>query len=241
MKYPAGLHPGWRAVYGETSMKLDPRLLLLMLLPMSGGCSWLHYSIENLACTPVNWFEECAFRHHIQQLACDAWERVEHDDSTDHSPAYAAGFRAGFVDFIESNGTGEPPAAPPKRLQQAGYRTPNAQLDIADWFAGFRHGSRVARETGIRDRFVIPISLPPRPVVGEPPPREAVIAPSDAFPPAPTPTPKEAPAKPAEPAKMPSKTSAPVPAPGSPAPEATVLRSGEIPLLPAPSNLRDER
>ncbi len=121
-------------------MKLVLRMLLL-LLPLSSGCSWLNYSIENLACAPVDWFQECTFRRHMHQLAREALRQVEHDEGKECSHNYASGFEAGFVDYIESNGTGEPPAMPPNRLQRAGFRTPNAQMEIADWNAGFRHGA----------------------------------------------------------------------------------------------------
>ena len=218
-------------------MKLD-LLIFVLLLPISSGCSWLNYSVENIACAPVEWFQECAFRHHMHQLANEAWQQAEHDDRVEHSPAYACGFKEGFVDYIESNGTGEPPAMPPKKLQQAGFRTPNAQMEIADWFVGFRHGARVARETGLRDRFVIPISLPPRPVVGEP---DSTKGPSDAFPPVPIPVAPSpnasAPSSAAPPGVPTPSPSASTPSPVEPLPDAPV----PIPPLPAPSNEPKDR
>jgi hypothetical protein len=55
-----------------------------------------------------------------------------------------------------------------------------------DWFAGFRHGASVARETGLRERVLVPIALPPRKSV-------ETGTPTEHFPPAPSPVPPAAP------------------------------------------------
>lgn len=161
---------------------------LLLLMPLLGGCSWVGYSLQNVWAAPVDWFEECKFRHEMRQLAREGWRQVEHADGGPYSPAYAHGFKCGFVDFVESNGTGEPPAMPPYHLQRDGYRTPDAQQEIEDWNAGFRRGASAARASGLRDRFVVPIALPPRPDAGELA-REEAATQRPAFPPTPTPTP----------------------------------------------------
>jgi hypothetical protein len=171
-------------------MKLGLRVLAA-LLPIASGCSWSHYATENLASAPVDCIQEWSFRHEIHRLANDAWRQIETAEPDHYSHAYAHGFKDGFVDYVEYNGTAEPPAMPPVKLQREGMRTPKAQQDIEDWFAGFRHGAHVARESGLRERFLVPIALPPQPVVGEPE-REAMRA-REAFPPMPSPVPPPAP------------------------------------------------
>lgn len=176
-------------------MKVGVRVLLL-LMPMLSGCNgstYLYYSLQNLVSAPVDYCDEWSFRWHVKQLAREAWRHVERDDATPHSAAYAQGFKKGFVDYVESNGTGDPPGAPPAHLQRAGYRTPDAHQDILDYYEGFRHGANVARASGIRERFVVPIALPPRPASGE----EAATSQRGASSPSiplPAPTPLAAPA-----------------------------------------------
>ncbi len=92
----------------------------------------------------------------------------------------------------------------------------------------------------MRERFVIPIALPPRPVVGEPLPREANQSPDDAFPPSPTPV---------DPSADKKKTQGePVPPPeakktsGDPAPPAEPKKAPDDAVpLPEPKKLPGEQ
>jgi hypothetical protein len=146
---------------------------LLLLLGCS-GCSWVGYAFHNLASTPVDYLEECSFRYQLRREARREWAEIaKSEPKKSYSRAYVDGFEEGFVDWIANGGTGEPPAAPPPCLVRAGLRTPDAPQEIEDWFAGFRHGVHVARQSGWREGVLVPISLPPRPVPGESTPQGA--------------------------------------------------------------------
>jgi hypothetical protein len=66
-------------------------------------------------------------------------------------PDYAAGFHDGFVDYVFAGGTGEPPPVPPRIFWNASLRTADGKQRAEQWFEGYRHGSRVAREGGYRE------------------------------------------------------------------------------------------
>lgn len=65
-------------------------------------------------------------------------------------PDYGLGFRDGFVDYVYAGGTGEPPPVPPRYLWNVENRSPEGRQRSEDWFAGYRHGARVARNGGYR-------------------------------------------------------------------------------------------
>jgi hypothetical protein len=96
---------------------------------------------------------------------------------------------AGFVDYLDANGTGEPPAAPPKRYDRSRYETPAGQRAIEDWFAGFRHGARAAQASGYRPAVVLPLALPPR-HVRDPYPLALPSVPDEQSPAEPLPSPR---------------------------------------------------
>jgi hypothetical protein len=91
-----------------------------------------------------------------RQWADDAWaaesgacpDVAEVDD-------YALGFRDGFVDFVYAGGAGEPPPVPPRKFWNIGWRTPAGAGAAQQWFAGYRHGSQVARDGGYRMSGVV--------------------------------------------------------------------------------------
>src|SRR5882757_3383044 len=74
-------------------------------------------------------------------------------------PDYAVGFHDGFVDFVYSGGSGEPPPVPPRRFWNASFRTDEGKLRANQWFEGYRHGARVAREGGYRERATLHSSV----------------------------------------------------------------------------------
>jgi hypothetical protein len=93
----------------------------------------------------------------IRQRAREAWKSVC-QASPDHpySSDYADGFEAGFRDFVEAGGTGEPPGMPPPCYRLSCNAGPGRQA-LLDWYAGFRHGAAVARENGLRQAILIPV------------------------------------------------------------------------------------
>jgi hypothetical protein len=146
----------------EIAMVTALRLLLASLpLLCVSGCSWLPYLGRNLVGTPLEAVESCCFDVTMHFRARKAWrDIVASSPAKEFSSAYGDGFCNGFVDYVRRGGTGEPPAIPPMCYRYPVLRTPEQQQAIDDWFAGFRHGSAVAREQGWREGVVIPISQP---------------------------------------------------------------------------------
>jgi hypothetical protein len=145
-------------------MKWARRIMLILLLGQ-GGCSYMQQVAHNVYGEPVDFVDETVWCAKLHRLACTTLEKIQLTEGRRFCAAYAQGFEEGFVDYIMRNGTGAPPAMPPFCLQRSALRNPEKQDDITEWYAGFRHGSSVAQETGLRERFVIPIGLPPRPKV----------------------------------------------------------------------------
>src|SRR4051812_16230926 len=74
-------------------------------------------------------------------------------------PDYEDGFRDGFIDYVYAGGTGEPPPVPPRVYWNVLLRTESGKERVHQWFDGFRHGARVAREGGYREMSVVPTSV----------------------------------------------------------------------------------
>lgn len=139
------------------------RLLLVgvPLLCMS-GCTWLPWFGLNAVGTPLEVVESCCFDTTMYLRAHKAWrDTVASCPDQRLSSAYGDGFCHGFVDYVKRGGSGEPPAIPPMCYRYPVLRTPAQQQAIEDWFAGFRHGSTVAREQGWRNGVIVPIGRPP--------------------------------------------------------------------------------
>jgi hypothetical protein len=95
-------------------------------------------------------------------LAQQAWDRVRSTESDhNYSVDHGRGFRAGYADYLDAGGNGEPPAVPPFRYRLSPYQTPQGYQAIEDWYAGFRHGAAVAQGSGLREVIVLPLSAPP--------------------------------------------------------------------------------
>jgi len=97
-----------------------------------------------------------------RRRAQEAWDKVQHGFKEGvYSHDYAAGFKAGYADFLDNGGNGDPPAVPPFRYRLEPHQTPEGLRAIDDWYSGFRHGSAMARASGFRETIVIPLSAPP--------------------------------------------------------------------------------
>jgi hypothetical protein len=93
-------------------------------------------------------------------LARQAWnELVASSPGAVYTADYAAGFKAGFADYLYAGGDGEPPLTPPRHYWNVDYDTPAGKEAICQWFAGFRHGAAVCREAGYRALAVVPSSV----------------------------------------------------------------------------------
>jgi hypothetical protein len=104
--------------------------------------------------------DNCIEHHRDYRLAEDVWKAIaEADPSHAFSPDFAHGFRDGFADYVYAGGTGEPPPVPPRYYWKVGYETPQGHQAIEDWFAGFRMGAELARESGYRELVIVPSSM----------------------------------------------------------------------------------
>jgi len=144
------------------------RLLLFVPALSLTGCTWLPYAARNTSNAFANVAHEYRFQCEIRKLADTAWSEIS--GATHHGLGkggeFENGFRGGFMDFLERNGKGNPPAMPPAYLRSVVLRSAKQSQDIEDWKAGWRLGAEVASQSGWRERIVIPISLPPMPNTG---------------------------------------------------------------------------
>ena len=145
-------------------MKGRPLLCFFLLAGLSGGCSWCPYAAHNLLEAPFQVVDHRCQLWQFRSQARMAWRHFrDADPNVAYSDDYAAGFMDGYVDYLDADGTGDPPAAPPNRYEHSRYhRTPEGVQAIEDWFDGFRQGTAVAQASGQRELVVVPLALPPR-------------------------------------------------------------------------------
>jgi hypothetical protein len=130
---------------------------------MSIGCGPLAQAMHILVIEPIQYCktaDDILERRRDYRLAEEAWQVVA-QENPDHpySPDYVNGFMDGFADYLYAGGTGEPPPLPPRQYWRITYETPQGHQAIEDWFAGFRFGATIARESGYREGITIPSSL----------------------------------------------------------------------------------
>jgi hypothetical protein len=145
------------------------RIVILVALSTLPGCAFFGYGICNVVEEPVDALDELFARCRFRAMANAAWNEVASKDAPHvYSADYARGFKDGFVDYLDANGPGEPPAAPPWCYRRANHETPDGLQAIEDWFAGFRHGASAAQATGYRQFVAIPLAAQPRGPEGAP-------------------------------------------------------------------------
>lgn len=160
------------------------RLWIIGFCTVLMGCSLVENGYRTLFCEP---WEFCgdANEHHAHarhlRMACDAWRDVQQcNEGQPFSRDYAIGFKDGYTDYLDAGGNGEPPPLPPRTYWTEHYETPEGHQAIQDWFAGFRHGAAVARQSGCRHFATVPSSVPgcPYPAMESvpPPPTEPLTS-----------------------------------------------------------------
>jgi hypothetical protein len=129
---------------------------------MSIGCGPLVWATHILVIEPLQYCkttDNILERRRNYRLAEEAWKVVAQENpGHTYSPDFVAGFEDGFADYLYAGGTGEPPPVPPRQYWRITYETPEGHQAIEDWFAGFRLGAAVARESGYRELVTIPSS-----------------------------------------------------------------------------------
>lgn len=125
------------------------------------GCS----NLAELACHNLHFeaaqdLDTCLEPARDRRVADATWHDVvaAHPEQV-YSAPYAHGFKDGYRDFIEEGGIGQPPPVPPACYWDLRYQTPQGHAAIDDWYAGFRHGAAVARESGNRRWVIVPASV----------------------------------------------------------------------------------
>jgi hypothetical protein len=226
--------------------------VLALCLPGS-GCSLVCNATNNITAEVCQRLDDCTECIRNERWASQAWrETLRRDPGHSYSPDYVAGFKAGFADLLAAGGTGEPPPVPPPNYWAPRYQTPQGYHAIEDWFAGFRHGALVARDSGYRRWMVLPSGLPhpdegpprmpppspPPPLAGDrskPPPSAPQIPPTEG-----TPWAVLLPPRPAAPPGLPHSDEGPplMPAPLPPALQAPSVQGS--PAGGAPSTLGSE-
>jgi len=134
----------------------------------SGQYNFLANSFRNLGEWPILCTAECRRTARDCARSREAWQEAQAAcPDQAFSKDYAEGFKAGFRDYLDAGGSGQPPAAPPFRYWLARYATPEGHQAVEDWFAGFRHGSAAAQASGYRALNIIQLSAPPVDAVAE--------------------------------------------------------------------------
>ncbi len=95
------------------------------------------------------------------EAANAAWVDFQNGNSAvAYSTDFARGFKQGYVDYLYSGGTGNPPPTPPVRYWKSSYQTPEGHLAAQDWFAGFKQGVAAAKQAGNRELTIVPLYFP---------------------------------------------------------------------------------
>jgi hypothetical protein len=140
-------------------------LALMVLSITSSGCALVQDSCRNVFVglkTPV---EEHREKARNRQWAEAAWQQVVGSCShgfanhVDYSKDYAHGFKDGFAEYLYRGGDGEPPLVAPLRYRDTRYQNEQGYHAVQDWFAGYRHGAAMARDSGARKWITGPSSL----------------------------------------------------------------------------------
>ncbi|MFO0814633.1 MAG: hypothetical protein U0796_15535 [Gemmatales bacterium] len=137
----------------------------LLTVVAQTGCEPARALTTNLIVNPLKWdyYSDGVGRHiRDSSLADEAWEEICARDGDVYSRHYRRGFHEGFRDYLNMGGTGDPPTLPPRSYWRIYYQTPEGHDAIQDWFEGFRHGTSVAKASGVRGYVTVPLSsLPP--------------------------------------------------------------------------------
>src|SRR4051812_31229064 len=171
LRYPSGSSARFRAVRALVSMSLKRQsanrlwrlglygLISLACMCSGGCCRLLGLAYRTTVFEPRVYNTYCdasESRDLYAKWANEAWlEESQGCPDAALKPDYVDGFRDGFVEFVYAGGTGEPPPVPPRIYWNTWARDAVGKQRAADWFDGYRHGVRVAREGGFRARAVV--------------------------------------------------------------------------------------
>jgi hypothetical protein len=138
---------------------------VLATLLAAPGCTVCRQAKRTLCTEPLRYSAAVDRKRSLETYrswAERAWMQECRTCGMPTSDTYKAGFSDGFTDYVYAGGTGEPPPAPPREFWNLSERSPAGAAAANDWFAGYRHGARVARDGGYRQRGVVITSMIPR-------------------------------------------------------------------------------
>src|SRR5438128_981579 len=131
---------------------------------LGNGCALVRDATDLMVFKSRQCWSDFSERRRNEQWAEQAWEQVGHTAAgSAFSEDYAQGFKDGFAEYLYEGGTGEPPLVAPNRYRAARYQTAVGYQAIQDWFAGYRHGTTAAHQSGYRQFVTGPSSLLPPP------------------------------------------------------------------------------
>lgn len=122
--------------------------------------AFLLQAYRNVVEAPIRDLDEVEFIKKVHHRAEEYWDRYLKSCGNNLSKAYHKGFVDGFVDYVQAGGTGEPPYLPPFRYRLSPFRSPEGVTLVEDWYAGFRQGAAVAKESGLRQFSYVPLPGP---------------------------------------------------------------------------------
>jgi hypothetical protein len=140
--------------------------LFALLIAFATGCfsarpsapdSFVCQVARNTIQSPIRDFDELRFTKVTKIQAEKSWIEYRDANGKCTSDAFHRGFVEGFVDYVQAGGTGEPPYLPPFRYRLTPFRTPEGIAAIEDWYAGFRQGAAIAKESGLRELNYVPL------------------------------------------------------------------------------------
>src|SRR5207245_1660358 len=139
----------------------EMRMLLICCVigccALMSGCNLFVSAARNLCFEATLRTSDCTERVRERRLAKSAWdEHCATNPTVAYAADYKAGFEAGYIDFLNAGGSGEPPAVAPKRYWTKRNESPAGQQSAWDWFAGFQDGAAAARASGQRQFIIVP-------------------------------------------------------------------------------------
>jgi hypothetical protein len=125
----------------------------------ASGCSVVKYSAIDLTVPAGQVVNRWRNRCYERRAADAAWKQFEAScPGKQHSEGFCDGFKKGFVEYVDANGTGVPPGMPPPCYRNVPLETPAGRQIIADWYAGYAQGSAAGQASGLRSLLVVPPS-----------------------------------------------------------------------------------
>lgn len=118
-----------------------------MLVVSTGGCTafaGLSNSLDYNECC-----DDFVLGYRNSAWSARAWhERKDCFQKEAYLYHFRDGFRQGYED-VASGGNGCTPAFPPRSYWSWKFQSPEGQLRVSAWFAGYPHGARAAEEDGL--------------------------------------------------------------------------------------------